>query len=227
MNKALTGVELEELRLEAERNNVHMTAETLGIDLLGMIVDEFKALPNVWQKMPQYDQDEVIERVRQRVQAAAKHAIGMIYSGGHSKILAYNEGVAIKDDIKATLNVMKTNDPEALQELYASHKKAVLIVLVDDERFTGGMDEVKGDPDQGGMFDEVKAGDADDENEGDPLYQEAVDLVVEKQKANISFIQRTMKLGYNRAARFIERMEEEGIVSKQNSSGQREVLRTA
>jgi S-DNA-T family DNA segregation ATPase FtsK/SpoIIIE len=59
---------------------------------------------------------------------------------------------------------------------------------------------------------------------GDTLYEEAVALIAREGKASTSFIQRHLQIGYNRAARIIERMEDEGIVSKANRVGRREVL---
>ncbi len=59
---------------------------------------------------------------------------------------------------------------------------------------------------------------------GDELYDQAIDLVAREGKASTSFIQRYLQIGYNRAARLIERMEAEGIVSKPNHVGKREVL---
>ena len=59
---------------------------------------------------------------------------------------------------------------------------------------------------------------------GDELYDEAVALIAREGKASTSFIQRHLQIGYNRAARIIERMESEGIVSKANRVGRREVL---
>ena len=58
----------------------------------------------------------------------------------------------------------------------------------------------------------------------DPLYDRAVALVAAERKASTSFVQRHLQIGYNRAARIIERMESEGVVSQANHVGKREVL---
>jgi len=58
----------------------------------------------------------------------------------------------------------------------------------------------------------------------DPLYDEAVQIVTETRKASISYVQRRLKIGYNRAARIIEEMERSGLVSQTGSNGSREVL---
>jgi len=59
---------------------------------------------------------------------------------------------------------------------------------------------------------------------GDALYDQAVALVCRERKASTSFIQRHLQIGYNRAARIVERMEAEGVVSTANHVGKREVL---
>ena len=61
-------------------------------------------------------------------------------------------------------------------------------------------------------------------DESDPLYDEAVAFVLETRKASISSVQRKLRVGYNRAARLIEQMEESGIVSAMSSNGAREIL---
>jgi DNA segregation ATPase FtsK/SpoIIIE, S-DNA-T family len=61
-------------------------------------------------------------------------------------------------------------------------------------------------------------------SEEDALYQQALAIVYREGKASTSFIQRHLKIGYNRAARLIEQMEEEGVVSSPNHVGKREVL---
>ena len=63
-----------------------------------------------------------------------------------------------------------------------------------------------------------------DNNEKDELYQTALDIIKSEQKASTSFLQRKLQIGYNRAARIIDMMEAEGIVSKANHVGKREIL---
>ena len=61
-------------------------------------------------------------------------------------------------------------------------------------------------------------------NSNDKLYDQAVALVAREQKASTSFVQRHLQIGYNRAARIIEQMEKQGVVSTANHVGRREVL---
>ncbi len=62
------------------------------------------------------------------------------------------------------------------------------------------------------------------DSEGDPLYDQAVAIVTESRKASISYVQRRLKVGYNRAARMIEQMEAAGVISPVSGSGSREVI---
>ena len=71
---------------------------------------------------------------------------------------------------------------------------------------------------------ELQAGSADEDNEGDALYDEAVHYVTQSRRASISSVQRKLRIGYNRAARLIESMETAGVVSEMGTNGQREVL---
>jgi len=60
--------------------------------------------------------------------------------------------------------------------------------------------------------------------EKDPLYDQAVEIVVRTRRPSISLVQRHLRIGYNRAARLIEDMERSGLVSPMQSNGNREVL---
>jgi len=72
-----------------------------------------------------------------------------------------------------------------------------------------------------GISGEPSASNGDEE---DPLYDQAVAVVTESRRASISGVQRRLKIGYNRAARLVEEMERQGIVSAMQSNGNREVL---
>ena len=77
-----------------------------------------------------------------------------------------------------------------------------------------------------GSYDEKKNHDqSSNENEKkDQLYMSAIQLVKSEGKASTSFLQRKLQIGYNRAARIVDMMEDDGIVSKPNHVGKREIL---
>ncbi len=78
-----------------------------------------------------------------------------------------------------------------------------------------------GDGEGGDLFGE---GGGDSGGEKDALYDQAVEIVLKDRKASISYVQRKLKIGYNRAARLLEDMEKAGLVSTLTSSGQRDIL---
>jgi DNA segregation ATPase FtsK/SpoIIIE, S-DNA-T family len=97
------------------------------------------------------------------------------------------------------------------------HLKAAGPPVYLDEVLEGPSQPIPGlSPQAGGEF--------ADEGEQDPLYDEAVRIVTETRKASISGVQRRLKIGYNRAARLVETMEEAGLVGPLQSNGSREVL---
>ena len=83
---------------------------------------------------------------------------------------------------------------------------------IDDEIFIDDDDE--GNDDDTGLFSDGE----------DPLYDQALQIVIQAGKASASYIQRRLKIGYNRAARLVEEMEERGIVGPANGSKPREVI---
>lgn len=78
---------------------------------------------------------------------------------------------------------------------------------------------IKENPESQDLFD-FKEGDGSDED----LYNKAVTIVRRDKKVSISYVQRQLRIGYNRSANLIERMEQEGIISEPNSSGKREII---
>jgi DNA segregation ATPase FtsK/SpoIIIE, S-DNA-T family len=85
------------------------------------------------------------------------------------------------------------------------------------------IESVTDDPDgeEGGLG---LPGEGGEEGESDQLYDQAIALVARERKCSVSFIQRYLQIGYNRAARIVERMEKEGVVTAANHVGKREIL---
>ena len=72
--------------------------------------------------------------------------------------------------------------------------------------------------------DEKEIGENKNLGDKDDLYQQAIDIIRSEGRASTSFLQRKLQIGYNRAARIIDMMEADGIVSKANHVGKRDVL---
>jgi S-DNA-T family DNA segregation ATPase FtsK/SpoIIIE len=83
----------------------------------------------------------------------------------------------------------------------------------------GVLESAAGDGEAGDFF-----GEGGESSEKDALYDQAVEIVLKDRKASISYVQRKLKIGYNRAARLLEDMEKAGMVSALTSSGQRDIL---
>lgn len=116
-------------------------------------------------------------------------------------------------DVKAIRAVLK------LRKLKANERTEAEYMLELYKRALG-MDSTLEEPEDAG--DQVNA--PEDDPEDDELYKKAKTIVLEHKKASTSFVQRKLTIGYNRAARLIERMEGDGIVGPANHVGKREVI---
>jgi len=280
---------------------MNMTAGTLGKDLLSALVLEMKMMPDTWVKLSEKKQNDIIDRLRNRVDASVKMAVHLIAANGRTVVQGDLDKITIKDGAQALIKIGKS--VSALHELAEAQGKAVLLVLSGDEsEYTSGMDEVHGESDQrafdlgkeytdgdgdgmpesgapapdddivGAEFKEVPAIEHqplkeeldaayedghnaasegkpesdcpkvagplciewvkgwkdwhDEHPDEDPLYAEVESLVIEKQRVSITQIQRHFKIGYNRAARLVERLEVNGVVSAMDADGQRKVLKS-
>ncbi|HBU7865512.1 TPA: DNA translocase FtsK [Escherichia coli] len=132
-------------------------------------------------------------------QAGAESLLGMgdmLYSGPNSTLPVRVHGAFVRDqEVHAVV-----------QDWKARGRPQYVDGITSDRESEGG------------------AGGFDGAEELDPLFDQAVQFVTEKRKASISGVQRQFRIGYNRAARIIEQMEAQGIVSEQGHNGNREVL---
>ena len=136
---------------------------------------------------------------------------------GHGDMLYLPSGTALPNRVHGAF----VSDQE-VQRVVEALKKSAPPVYV-DEVLSGpsspipGLAGEEGDGEGGGTTDA----------EADPLYDEAVKIVTTERKPSISYVQRRLKIGYNRAARLLEAMESAGIVGPLQSNGAREVLAPA
>ncbi|MBX6721533.1 DNA translocase FtsK, partial [Pseudomonas aeruginosa] len=212
---------VDDLAEELPSNITSIAAESLGRDLLQALLQEVRALPDVWQKMSEQRQAAVIERMRGTVERTVKHAVKLISAGERPAIDGILESVAIKEGIKATFKVSQFNPLR--HDLIDRTGKVCMLVVADAAEYLEGMDAIQPDPDQNSLALE-DGGDADGTGAQDPLYIEAVSHVIDTRRVSISGLQRYLKIGYNRAAHIVEELEAAGVVSAPNSNGEREVI---
>ena len=125
-----------------------MTADTIGKDLLGALVQEIRLLPDVWPKLPKAKQDDVIERLRKRVEENVAMAVFTIAAQNRTVVAGSLEQITIKDGVKAVIKFgVKSPNLDGLYEA-ASDGNDVLVVVAGAKDYTGGMNEIQGEEDQ-------------------------------------------------------------------------------
>ncbi|EMI4895570.1 DNA translocase FtsK, partial [Pseudomonas aeruginosa] len=140
---------VEEFDEEQPATVVSLAAETLGRDLLQALLQEVRVLPDVWPKLTEKKQADVIDRLRSTVERTVKYAVKLISAGERPAIGGILESVAIKEGIKATFKVSQF-DP-LRHDLIDRAGKVCMLVVADAEEYLQGMDTVVPDPDQSAL----------------------------------------------------------------------------
>jgi len=135
--------------MSTAKDTLAMTAQTIGADLLSALVQEVKLLPDVWPKLSQTKQDDVIERLRKRVIHNVQMATHLIASDGRICVQAELEQIKVKDGIKGVI-IMSKNDPHR-HLIMDAQGKTVLLAAADAEDHMGEIAAVRGEPDQRAM----------------------------------------------------------------------------
>lgn len=123
-----------------------IAADTMTGDLMACLIDEFKSAQDVWQKMPEEAQQDLIYRVQQRVQENVRAAVEIIASANRPTIVATVESVTVKEGIKAVVTLPKSDAQR--HNLFDAAGMSVLLIVGGASEFYGGTDQVKPDPDQ-------------------------------------------------------------------------------
>lgn len=132
-----------------EKDIREMTADTVGRDILQALVQEIKLLPDLWVKLPKAKQDDVINRLRARVEHNVRMAVHLIASDNRTTIVGDLEQVTSKDGIKAVFKISSASNGR--HHLFDTVGKACLIVIADADDSVGGMEDVQGEDDQRAM----------------------------------------------------------------------------
>ena len=219
----------------------HLAHELLVHDLVNAGLFELKNLHSPYGKLNEGQQQEVIDRMTKAATEATFNAIAIISSRNVETIEVEVVDAKFKKKAITITASIDVNAPDATALAKVPGKMCLLVLAPTD--YDEGLDFIQPDRDQrdlplhsssltGSLFpaggngaDELASYDDNVPDGEDPLYSDAVVFVIESRRPSISAIQRKLKIGYNRAARMLEGMEQTGIVSAMNSNGAREVLR--
>ncbi|HHX6948761.1 TPA: cell division protein FtsK [Pseudomonas aeruginosa] len=169
---------------------LHMTADTLGKSLLQGLIQEIRILPDVWQKLSEAKQTDVIERLEQQVRNAATIAVHTIAGSDRDTVYGKLESFTAKDKVKAVFTVSPSSPNQ--DQLFGAVHQDCLLIIGGAAEFLDGMKDVKADPDQnpldlnGGDHDMEDPGawggmqPADDSDVVDAEFQELPQLTVER-----------------------------------------------
>ena len=199
----LVGKKVEELiaRLaqKARASGIHMIIATQrpSVDVITGLIKANIPSRMAFQVSAKVDSRTILDQI------GAEHLLGhgdMLFLPPGTSIPTRIHGAFVDDnEVHAVVNSLRACGPPAFVD----------DVLAGPQEAIPGIDPVQ----RGGL-----------DGEEDPLYDEAVRIVTESRKASISSVQRRLKVGYNRAARMVETMEEAGIVGSLQPNGTREVL---
>ncbi|HUS24158.1 MAG TPA: DNA translocase FtsK 4TM domain-containing protein [Candidatus Binatia bacterium] len=227
--------------LDPEKPQAAEPAELRPMTNIVVVIDELADMMMVVGKKV----EELIARLAQKARAAGVHLIvatqrpsvdvitGLIKANIPSRI-AFQ--VASRVDSRTILDQMGAETllghgdmlyrpigASSVQRLHGAfvgdeevHKVVKYLKQVGEPEYID--DVLAGEPEPG------EAGGEEDDAEKDPLYDQAVAMVVTERKASVSWVQRRLKIGYNRAARMVEKMEAAGLVGPSGPGGAREVL---
>jgi S-DNA-T family DNA segregation ATPase FtsK/SpoIIIE len=218
----------------------YIAHELLVHDLVESGLFELKNLHSPYGKLNEGQQQEVIDRLTEAATAAAHNAIAIISSRNVSTIEVTMKEVKFNSKQLTLTSIVDAKDPNR-HDLIDSAGRLCLLVMAPDD-YAEGLDFIQPDRDQpdlplhvremtGSLFDGKATG--PDEPDGfehatgeieDGLYSQAVAFVLESRRATISAVQRKLKIGYNRAAELMNKMESLGVVSPMDHTGAREVL---
>ncbi|WP_276116665.1 DNA translocase FtsK [Gracilibacillus halophilus] len=218
---------------DIERYNQKMETQGRSAEKLPYMVIVIDELADLMMTSPQ-DVEDAICRIAQKARACGMHLLiatqrpsvdvitGLIKANVPTRI-AFSVSQQVDSrtilDMGGAEKLLGKGDMLFIEN-GSSDTQRIQGAFVSDEEIEEITDYVKQHASPQYLFEQEQLLEKVDMENEDPLYQEAIDFVIEHDGASASLLQRRFKIGYNRAARFIDLMEESGIISGQNGSKQ-------
>ncbi len=131
---------------ENSKATINMTAESIGAELLQAFVLEMKLLPDVWVKLSEKQQNDVLDRMRARVADQVREAVYLLASQGRTTVTGELEQITIKDGTKAVIKIGRSD--ESLADFYEAQGRSVLVTVNSTPEHLSGIEEIRGEADQ-------------------------------------------------------------------------------
>jgi uncharacterized protein YbjQ (UPF0145 family) len=131
---------------EESKATMNITAESVGAALLQAFVLEAKRLPDIWDKLSEAQQNEVLDRMRDCIADQVREAVYQLASQGRATVIGELEQITIKNGAKAVVKMARSN--ESLADFYEAQGQCVFVSLNNASEHLSGMDTIKGEADQ-------------------------------------------------------------------------------
>jgi len=202
-----------------QKDAVEIALKTVHGDLTKKMLEEIQQMGQAWDKTPQAQQNAIIERIKQNAEHQIRTIMSLVANRGFEHCSAIVESATSKDEWKIVLKTHNFDGGVAMAKRSGGGK--VVVVFTDEDEYIGNGDMPEGEPDQGSFLDDNNVGEISD----DDLYDKGLEVISEKNQVATTHIQRELNVGYNQAARILEMLVEDSVISPANESGFHEVFK--
>lgn len=215
----------DDIELDVTKSPVQIASETMGRDLVQVLLQEIRTIPDVWPKLSEQRQSAVIDRLIDRVSVSVKSAVRILAADNRPTIDGMLEQVTVKDGIKAQFKVSQHNPNR--HELFDSVNKVCLLVVASAADHLEGMDEIAADPDQPELpigeeldaefvaeIEQAEMGFADQSGEvsGHTYADIVVFLTARRPTVSVDYLQSRFALGSDQAGFVIDKLLRNDII---------------
>lgn len=198
--------------------------DTLSGDLRDAMLTRFRDVNTAWSAMSEEKQRDFCNGIELAAKDLVRRTVRLLTKYDFPKCVVDLGEVKIIGGDKARIEAKITalNIPEYRDVLGEHVSSKVMLLCVDSDEFMGERGPAQVDPDQPEL--PVEGSDPETESVPSTMLRKARDVILKERAASTSLVQRRLAIGYNKAARILEMLEEEGFVSKPDASGKRSII---